>query len=154
MKKAYIESTRRGVFGTTSARINAMVKKDDYQLPGPAHYSVKETSKVHEPKHKQPMGVFSSLSNRVHEDIEAKVRAHSCLYWNLELPSRSPCGNQYLRVDGDLVYHFFGWDTQQRVKNLHGTAASELAEVSANFITLLLVYHRASLHRHARIPQL
>lgn len=77
MKKAYIESTRRGVFGTTSARINAMVKKDDYQLPGPAHYTVKESSKINEPKHKQPMGVFSSLSNRVHEDVEAKVSCSS-----------------------------------------------------------------------------
>lgn len=74
MKKAYIESTRRGVFGTTSARINAMVKKDDYYLPGPAHYAVKEAGKVNEPKHKNPMGVFSSMSHRVHEDTEAKVR--------------------------------------------------------------------------------
>ena len=74
MKKAYIESTRRGVFGTTSARINAMVKKDDYYLPGPAHYTVKEAAKTADVKHGQPMGVFSSLSNRVHEDVEAKVR--------------------------------------------------------------------------------
>lgn len=74
MKKAYIESTRRGVFGTTSARINAMVKRDDYYLPGPAHYTVKEAAKVAEPKHGQPMGVFSSLTHRVHEDVEAKVR--------------------------------------------------------------------------------
>ena len=75
MKKAYIESTRRGVFGTTSARINAMVKRDDYYLPGPAHYSVKDSNKqVTDVKRGQPMGVFSSLSNRVHEDVEAKVR--------------------------------------------------------------------------------
>jgi len=73
MKKAYIESTRRGVFGTTSARINAMVKKDDYYLPGPAHYTVKEAGKIAEPKRAPPMGVFSSLTNRVHEDVEAKV---------------------------------------------------------------------------------
>ena len=73
MKKAYIESTRRGVFGTTSARINAMVKKDDYYLPGPAHYAVKETVKINEPKQKHPMGVFSSMTSRVHEDPEAKV---------------------------------------------------------------------------------
>ncbi|XP_067944512.1 sperm-tail PG-rich repeat-containing protein 2-like [Watersipora subatra] len=74
MKKAYIESTRRGVFGTTSARINAMVKRDDYYLPGPAHYAVKEATKTTaELKRGQPMGVFSSLSNRVHEDVEAKA---------------------------------------------------------------------------------
>jgi len=74
MKKAYIESTRRGVFGTTSARINPQVKRDDYYLPGPAHYTVKEAVKVGEPKHSQPMGVFSSLTNRIPEDVEAKVR--------------------------------------------------------------------------------
>lgn len=75
MKKAYIESTRRGVFGTTSARINPMVKRDDYYLPGPAHYTVKEAAKVGEVnKQHQPMGVFSSLSHRVHDDVEAKVR--------------------------------------------------------------------------------
>jgi len=74
MKKAYIESTRRGVFGTTSARINPMVKRDDYYLPGPSHYTVKEAAKVGEVnKHNQPMGVFSSLSHRVHEDVEAKA---------------------------------------------------------------------------------
>lgn len=74
MKKAYIESTRRGVFGTTAARINAMVKRDDYYLPGPAHYTVKDAAKVGESSKHQPMGVFSSLSHRVHQDVEAKVR--------------------------------------------------------------------------------
>ena len=40
MKKAYVESTRRGVFGTTSERIKPLNTRSVNELPGPAHYQV------------------------------------------------------------------------------------------------------------------
>lgn len=47
MRKAYIESTRRGVFGTTSVRTNAITKKDEMETPGPNHYQEKEIGRAH-----------------------------------------------------------------------------------------------------------
>ena len=40
LKKAYLESTRNGPFGTTSARIMPILQKHDVALPGPSHYQV------------------------------------------------------------------------------------------------------------------
>ncbi|XP_071505426.1 sperm-tail PG-rich repeat-containing protein 2-like [Diadema antillarum] len=42
MRKAYIESTRRGAFGSTSVRIKPITKRQDSAQPGPSHYQVKE----------------------------------------------------------------------------------------------------------------
>ncbi|XP_033644148.1 sperm-tail PG-rich repeat-containing protein 2-like [Asterias rubens] len=41
LRKAYIESTRRGAFGSTSVRIKPITKKEETAQPGPAHYQVK-----------------------------------------------------------------------------------------------------------------
>ena len=65
MRRAYIESTRRGVFGTTAVRINPMTKKNEMELPGPAHYQVKD--KVCEPRYQQLSSNFASLSTRLSE---------------------------------------------------------------------------------------
>ncbi|XP_041485229.1 sperm-tail PG-rich repeat-containing protein 2-like [Lytechinus variegatus] len=43
MRKAYIESTRRGAFGSTSVRIKPITKRQDSSQPGPSHYQPKET---------------------------------------------------------------------------------------------------------------
>ena len=65
IRKAYLDSTRRGVFGTTSVRIQPMTKRTEVELPGPAHYQVPE--KVHTPKYQQLSANFASLSTRLHE---------------------------------------------------------------------------------------
>ena len=35
MRRAYIESTRKGVFGTTSVRVQAITRKEETEQPGP-----------------------------------------------------------------------------------------------------------------------
>ncbi|KAK7112355.1 sperm-tail PG-rich repeat-containing protein 2-like [Littorina saxatilis] len=65
MRKAYLESTRKGVFGTTSTRTQAMMRRDDLELPGPAHYQVKE--KPFLPRYTQPTANFTSVTNRLTE---------------------------------------------------------------------------------------
>ena len=65
MRKAYIESTRRGGFGSTSVRIAPMTKVQEYEQPGPAHYQVKE--KPFKARYQQPSSTFASLSNRLVE---------------------------------------------------------------------------------------
>ena len=65
MKKAYIESTRRGAFGTTSVRIAPITKKGEPELPGPSHYKVSDH--VNKPRYKQLSSNFASLSNRLAE---------------------------------------------------------------------------------------
>ena len=65
MRKAYLESTRKGVFGTTSTRTQAMMRREDIELPGPAHYQMKE--KPFKPRYAQPTANFSSVTNRLTE---------------------------------------------------------------------------------------
>lgn len=42
LKRAYVESTRRGAFGSTSVRIKPITKNQESSLPGPAQYQVKD----------------------------------------------------------------------------------------------------------------
>ena len=65
MRRAYIESTRRGAFGTTSLRCQPLATKDAIEVPGPNHYQVKE--KPFEPRYQQLSSTFASLSNRLQE---------------------------------------------------------------------------------------
>ena len=65
MKRAYIESTRRGVFGTTAARIKPMGKTFEAEAPGPAHYQVKE--KPFAPRYQQMSSNFASTSYRIQD---------------------------------------------------------------------------------------
>lgn len=65
MKKAYMECTRRGVFGTTAVRINPMVIRTGVENPGPAHYQVKE--KPFQPRYQPLSSNFASLSTRLSE---------------------------------------------------------------------------------------
>ena len=65
MKRAYIESTRRGVFGTTAARIKPMGKTFEAEAPGPAHYQVKE--RPFAPRYQQMSSNFASTSYRIQD---------------------------------------------------------------------------------------
>ena len=76
MRKAYIESTRRGVFGTTSVRTNAIIKKDEMETPGPNHYQVKE--KPFKSRYNQLSSTFASVTSRLKEEpAVVKVRSVS-----------------------------------------------------------------------------
>ena len=65
MRKAYIESTRKGVFGTTSVRIKPITKKEEQEVPGPAHYQIKE--KPFKTKYPNLSSTFASVTSRVVE---------------------------------------------------------------------------------------
>lgn len=65
MRKAYIESTRKGVFGTTSVRIQPITKKEEQEVPGPAHYQIKE--KPFKTKYPNLSSTFASVTSRVVE---------------------------------------------------------------------------------------
>lgn len=72
MRKAYIESTRKGVFGTTSVRINNITKKEAPELPGPNHYQVKE--KPFQSRYAHLSSTFASVTTRLKEEnVMAKV---------------------------------------------------------------------------------
>jgi hypothetical protein len=84
MRKAYIESTRRGVFGTTSVRIQPITKKNETELPGPSHYQVKEKPFVS--RYQQLSSTFASLSNRLQEPPSiVKVRGNFFLGWEFDV---------------------------------------------------------------------
>ena len=63
MRRAYIESTRKGVFGTTSVRIKPITKKEEVEVPGPAHYQVKE--KPFQTRYQNMSSTFSSVTARL-----------------------------------------------------------------------------------------
>ncbi|XP_012937839.1 sperm-tail PG-rich repeat-containing protein 2 [Aplysia californica] len=67
MRKAYLEATRKGVFGTTSSRAQPMARKDEPEVPGPAHYQVKE--KPFKSKYQQMGSNFASVTTRM-KDLE------------------------------------------------------------------------------------
>lgn len=72
MRKAYIESTRKGVFGTTSVRINNITKKEAPELPGPNHYQMKE--KPFQSRYAHLSSTFASVTTRLKEEnVMAKV---------------------------------------------------------------------------------
>ncbi|CAL1526354.1 unnamed protein product [Lymnaea stagnalis] len=63
MRKAYLEATRKGVFGTTSTRIEPIGNKDELDVPGPAHYQVKE--RPFKPKYPTLGSNFASVTARL-----------------------------------------------------------------------------------------
>ncbi|RUS85400.1 hypothetical protein EGW08_006843 [Elysia chlorotica] len=63
MRKAYLEATRKGVFGTTSSRSPAIQRKDELDVPGPAHYQVKEKPFVS--RYHQLGSNFASVTTRM-----------------------------------------------------------------------------------------
>ena len=73
MRKAYIESTRRGVFGTTAVRIKPFTKRDSHELPGPSHYQIKQKIQEQRPGHLT--STFASTSTRLpdHAPVTIKV---------------------------------------------------------------------------------
>jgi len=77
MRKAYIESTRRGVFGTTSQRINQITKKDETEMPGPNHYQVKE--KPFKSRYHNLSSTFASVTSRL-KDEDQTVRVSEAFF--------------------------------------------------------------------------
>lgn len=70
MRKAYMESTRRGVFGTTAPRSQSLASKTETENPGPSHYQPKEVP--FKPKYETSTANFQSLTSRF-EDAIGKV---------------------------------------------------------------------------------
>ncbi|XP_022087491.1 sperm-tail PG-rich repeat-containing protein 2-like [Acanthaster planci] len=65
LRKAYMESTRRGAFGSTSVRIKPITKREDTAQPGPAHYQVKD--RPHYSRYSQNVSAnFASQTERLH----------------------------------------------------------------------------------------
>lgn len=94
MRKAYIESTRRGVFGTTAVRINPMTKKGEDEVPGPSHYQIKE--KPFEPRYKQLTSNFASLSQRLSEPPSTVKE--------IPPPGSYDVENSYKKSQGKAIY--------------------------------------------------
>nr|XP_015195799.1 PREDICTED: sperm-tail PG-rich repeat-containing protein 2 isoform X2 [Lepisosteus oculatus] len=70
LKKAYLETTRKGGFGSTACRTPAFVTKHEAMLPGPAEYQVKST--VEERYKKHHSAVFRSATERLQTPLIAK----------------------------------------------------------------------------------
>jgi len=62
-RKAYLTSTRKGGFGSTTSRAIQLNKRDDEYIPGPSHYQIEERSARRRPK--PMMAVFQSNANRL-----------------------------------------------------------------------------------------
>lgn len=62
IKKAYMESTRRGAFGSTAARDIIFTNKCQTEVPGPSHYQLKD--KRFENAHKNFTSSFASTTRR------------------------------------------------------------------------------------------
>uniref|UniRef100_A0A8C5MK18 Sperm tail PG-rich repeat containing 2 n=1 Tax=Leptobrachium leishanense TaxID=445787 RepID=A0A8C5MK18_9ANUR len=69
-KKASYENTCKGGFGSSANRALSILKGDAILTPGPAHYMVKD--KIDEPYKHQTSSVFSSGTERLSSQIEAK----------------------------------------------------------------------------------
>lgn len=63
IRKAHVQSTRKGAFGSTSSRIAPMVRRQEEQMPGPAHYLTADKSKS---KEVPPSSTFVSATGRLH----------------------------------------------------------------------------------------
>ncbi|XP_068711122.1 sperm-tail PG-rich repeat-containing protein 2-like [Montipora foliosa] len=63
MRKAHVESNRKGAFGSTSSRIAPMTRRQEELMPGPAHYLTTEKSQN---KEAQPSATFVSATGRLH----------------------------------------------------------------------------------------
>ncbi|XP_071953727.1 sperm-tail PG-rich repeat-containing protein 2-like [Antedon mediterranea] len=65
VRKAYMESTRRGAFGSTSVRIKPITKRSESAQPGPAHYQLVDKPDYSRYSHNTTAN-FSSQTNRLH----------------------------------------------------------------------------------------
>ncbi|XP_039248162.1 sperm-tail PG-rich repeat-containing protein 2-like [Styela clava] len=72
LKKAYLESTRRGAFGTTSSRVMPVIKRQQVSIPGPSHYQPKD--RPEERYKKQLTSAFSSLTDRLHSPVAQTLK--------------------------------------------------------------------------------
>jgi len=65
-RRAYFDSTIKGGFGSTSSRMQSIVKKDEYHLPGPSRY---QPEKREEPYKKHNTSNFTSNTNRIEKTV-------------------------------------------------------------------------------------
>ncbi|XP_063051751.1 sperm-tail PG-rich repeat-containing protein 2 [Engraulis encrasicolus] len=63
IKKAIVDSTKKGAFGSTAIRSPVFINKSDPHIPGPAEYQV--TKRVEEPYKKKQTAVFKSETKRL-----------------------------------------------------------------------------------------
>uniref|UniRef100_A0A0B6ZU50 Sperm-tail PG-rich repeat-containing protein 2 n=1 Tax=Arion vulgaris TaxID=1028688 RepID=A0A0B6ZU50_9EUPU len=63
MRKAYMEATRKGVFGTTASRVQPLAIAADLEIPGPGHYQVPE--RAPKPRYPQLSSNFASITRRL-----------------------------------------------------------------------------------------
>ncbi|BFZ03078.1 hypothetical protein BsWGS_06117 [Bradybaena similaris] len=63
VRKAYMEATRKGVFGTTAPRSQPAASASEPDLPGPGHYQVVE--KFTQPRFAQLDSSFASVTRRL-----------------------------------------------------------------------------------------
>lgn len=62
IRKAHVESSRKGAFGSTSSRIAPITRRQEEYLPGPAHYITAEKAQS---KDIQPSAAFVSATERL-----------------------------------------------------------------------------------------
>ena len=93
MRKAYLESTRRGIFGTTSARTHSVVGREEIDLPGPAHYQLRDRQCLS--RYTQQSAYFASGTTRltgVPEITAVGVVVTLFLYVSWRATALSPMG--------------------------------------------------------------
>lgn len=96
MRRAYIESTRKGVFGTTSVRIKPITKKEEVEVPGPAHYQIKE--KPFQNRYQNMTAQFSSVTSRLKDPpTVVKVCIWHCQIINLYIIVADPHMNTHIK---------------------------------------------------------
>jgi len=69
-RKAYFDSTIKGGFGSTSQRLQSIIKKDERHLPGPSRY---QPEKREEPYKKHNTSNFTSNTNRIEKSVPKTV---------------------------------------------------------------------------------
>ncbi|KAK1806974.1 hypothetical protein P4O66_005454 [Electrophorus voltai] len=71
VKKAHLESVRKGGFGATAQRTLIFLSKDEAHSPGPTHYKVDKAPM--ESYKQQPTAVFRSATKRLTTSLHTKV---------------------------------------------------------------------------------
>uniref|UniRef100_A0A4W4EX60 Sperm-tail PG-rich repeat-containing protein 2 n=1 Tax=Electrophorus electricus TaxID=8005 RepID=A0A4W4EX60_ELEEL len=78
VKKAHLESVRKGGFGATAQRTLIFLSKDEAHSPGPTHYKVDKAPM--ESYKQQPTAVFRSATKRLTTSLHTKDTPSPTLY--------------------------------------------------------------------------
>lgn len=93
-RRAYLTSTRKGGFGSTTYRTIHFSKKDDPYVPGPSHYKVEEVGVAK--RAQQTTSVFVSTMNRMHTP---NVQANE-----IPPPGSYDVSNSHDKTQGRVLY--------------------------------------------------